>query len=649
MNPDKSNITKDFLLSAILGANQEPIDNKKAKEILYLARERVSKPLIYVGMGTCGIIAGARKTFDLIRDYVEDHQIDAEIVQGGCVGLCSAEPIVDIQLPGRARVSFANVTHELTQPLLDDFLNHRLPDIKVLGQYINKINQPWDNLPSIAEHPFFRHQKRVLLKNCGKIDPFSIDQYVALEGYKTFCKTISTKTPLEVCEIVENSMLLGRGGGGFPVGRKWKTTLRTPADQKYLVCNAIDSDPGSYMNRVIIEGNPHGLLEGLLLAAYAVGASKAYIFIRQEFDECINRLRKAIKDVYDYGLAGHNIFDSGINIDIILRPAARAYISGEETALVKSLEGKRAMPESKPPYPSEKGLWNNPTCINNAETLFNVPPIISYGSDWFKQIGTQTSKGTKIFTLSGKLRNCGTVEVAMGTTFRDIVWKMGNGISSNQKFKAILLGINSNSYITEETLDARVDFAELKNIGTVLGSGGFVVVDQNTCMVDLAKYYTRFFERESCGKCIPCRDGTTQLLQIMESSTKRPDRGTSIQTLERFKGIIQLGRLANVMKDTSLCGLGKSAPNSIQNMLKTFRTEFDAHVFERKCPAGVCNDLRVYFIDVEKCIGCCACQKKCPMDAIIGSPRQPHFIVEEKCHGCGSCYVACKFNAIEIL
>jgi len=649
MKPLEKESTKHFLLNEILGGKQRLEDNSKAKEILYLARERVSRPLIYVGMGNCGVIAGARKTLDAISEYIEDHSIDAEIVQGGCMGICSEEPIVDVQLPGRARVSFANITHEVIQVLLDEVLNHRLPELKILGQYLNEINQPWDNVPALSEHPFFKNQQRILLQLSGKINPFSIEEYIACGGYKTFCSTISTKTPIEVCNIIEDSMLLGRGGGGFPVGKKWKTTKSTASDQKYLVCNAIDSDPGSYMNRVLIEGNPHGLIEGILLAAYAVGASKAYIFLREEFTQSVKCLEKAIEDVYDYGLAGHNICDSGVNINILIRPAARAYISGEETALVKGLEGKRAMPESKPPYPSEKGLWEKPTCVNNAETLFNIPFIVKNGAEWFKQIGTETSKGTKIFTLSGKLRNCGTVEVPMGTTFRDIVWKMGNGISANQKFKAILLGINSNSYITEETLDTRVDFAELKTIGTILGSGGFVVVDRNTCMVDLAKYYTKFFERESCGKCIPCRDGTTQLLQIIEASTRRTEGAARVQTLERFKGIIQLGRLASVMKDTSLCGLGKSAPNSIQNMLKDFRAEFDAHVFERKCPAGVCKDLRVFYINVEKCLGCNACQKKCPMDAIIGSPRQPHFIIEEKCHGCGSCYDACKFNAIEIL
>ncbi|MBW6498548.1 MAG: 4Fe-4S binding protein, partial [Bacteroidales bacterium] len=318
------------------------------------------------------------------------------------------------------------------------------------------------------------------------------------------------------------------------------------------------------------------------------------------------------------------------------------------TALNNSIEGKRAMPESKPPYPSEKGLWNKPTIVNNVETLFNIPLIIKNGAEWYKSLGNEKSKGTKLFTLSGKIKHCGTAEVEMGHSFRDIVWKIGGGIPNNKKFKAIVLGINSGNYIMEETLDTRVDFEELRNIGTSLGSGGFVVVDETICMVDLAKFFTNFFKKESCGKCIPCREGTARMLEIMEIATQRPGKNNNFQTLERFKGVMQLRGLASVIKDSSLCALGKSAPNAILNTLKNFKSEFDAHIFERKCPANVCRDLRVFLIDVEKCTGCTACYKKCPVDAIIGSARHPHFIVEDKCIGCGLCYDACKFNAVMI-
>ncbi|MEE4177267.1 MAG: NADH-ubiquinone oxidoreductase-F iron-sulfur binding region domain-containing protein [Bacteroides sp.] len=639
---------KQFLINQVLLDPNRLENERLEKELSYISRERVNNPIIYVGMGTCGLIAGAGKTFKAIQEYIDDHGIDIELIKGGCIGLCSAEPIVDIQLPGKSRISFGNVKQDKVQYLLDEILNHNIPDLQTIGQYKNDISQPWEGINPIFDHSFFSGQQRVLLDNCGLIDPVSVEQYIARGGYWAFADTISSLTPKGVCQLIEESELSGRGGGGYSTGKKWANTLKTFSDQKFLVCNAVESDPGSYMNRVIIESNPHRLIEAVIIAAYAIGATKSFIFIRQEFKLAIERLEKAIENARGYGLLGHHIFDSGVNIDIIVKRGARAFVCGEETALNNSIEGKRAMPESKPPYPSEKGLWNKPTIVNNVETLFNIPLILKNGPDWFKKTGTDNSKGTKLFTLSGKVKNYGTIEVPMGTTFRDIVWKIGGGTSGKQKFKAVILGINSGNYITKKNLDNRIDYEELKSIGTSLGSGGFVVIDESTCMVDLAKYFTNFFKNESCGKCIPCREGTARLLEIMEVVTQRPGKNNHFQSLERFKGVMQLRSLANVMRDTSLCALGKSAPNAILNTLNNFKEEFDAHIFERKCPANVCRDLRVFSIDVDLCTGCTACYKKCPVDAIIGSARHPHFIVEEKCIGCGLCYDACKFNAVLI-
>lgn len=648
MTPDAIHDVKRFLIDQVLLDPARDAGVALKKPLSYIAGERVHKTHIYVGMATCGRIAGAERTFRAIRDYLEDHQVDAVLVEGGCIGLCREEPIVDIQLPGKARLSFAKVHAHKVQLLLDDILNDNLPELPLLGQHSNSILQPWEQVSRLDDHPFFANQHRMLLEHCGIIDPVSLENYVARGGYWAFTDTIARHTPAQVCEIITRSGLAGRGGGGYPAGKKWQAALNTVSDQKFLVCNAVESDPGSYMNRVIIESNPHRLIEAILITAYAIGASKAFIFIRQEFSLAVKRLEEAIERARDYGLIGHHIFDSGVNIDVVVKKGARAFVCGEETALNNSIEGKRAMPSSKPPYPAEKGLWDKPTIVNNVETLFNVPLILKNGAEWFQSLGTESSKGTKLFTLSGKLRNQGTVEVLMGTTFRDIVEKTGGGMAGDKDFKAIVLGINSGSYISPDNLDIEVDFDALKNVGAALGSGAFVVLDQDVCMVDLAKFFTGFFKNESCGKCIPCREGTARMLEIMENATRRPSDNQSFQTLERFKGVMQLKSLAAVIGETSLCSLGKSSPNAILNTLKHFKAEFDAHIFERRCDAGICTDLRVYLIDVDACTGCVACFKKCPVDAIIGSPRYPHFIVQEKCIGCGTCHEVCKFNAVVI-
>ena len=648
MKAKTSEDIKKLLKEQVLSDPVNEPSHELKKELSYIGRERVHEPVIYVGMATCGRAAGASKTYEAIKNYLNEHQLKVQLTEGGCVGLCSAEPIVDIQLPGKTRLSFSNITEDQVEHLLDEVMNNHLPELNIIGQYQSDIQQPWEGVKFIEEHPFFSGQQKTLLKNCGIIDPVAVDQYIARGGYQAFSSAIARLTPAQVCGEIEKSGLAGRGGGGFSTGKKWAATLNAVSEQKYFVCNAVESDPGSYMNRAIIESNPHGLVEAALLAAYAVGASKAYIFIRKEFKLAIERLKKAIVNAKEYGLIGHNIFDSGVNIDIIVKEGARAFVCGEETALINSIEGKRAMPTSKPPYPAVKGLWNKPTIVNNVETLYNVPLIIKNGAEWFRKTGNESSKGTKLFTLSGKVKNYGTIEVPMGITFREIIDKIGGGMSNGKNFKAIVLGINSGSYIVEETLDVQVDFEALRKIGSALGSGACVVVDDSTCMVDLAKFFTAFFQKESCGKCIPCREGTARMLEVMQGATRRPVGKKSHQPLERFKGVMQLKGLSSVIKDTSLCSLGKSSPNAILNTLKNFKKEFDAHIFERKCPANVCRDLRIFVIDVEQCTGCAACFKKCPVDAIIGSPRYPHFIVEEKCIGCGTCYEVCKFNAVII-
>ncbi len=648
MTSDTVRDTLQFLVNQVLLNPGRDADAALKKPLSYISGERVHKPVIFVGMATCGRIAGADKTYAAIQEYLHDNGSDADLVEGGCVGLCSEEPLVDVQLPGKARLSFSKVTADKVQTLLDDILNDNLPGLSFLGQYKNPILQQWDQVPFVEDHPFFAQQRRMLMEHCGYIDPVSVDSYIARGGYCAFTDTIRQHTPEQVCDIISRSGLAGRGGGGFPAGKKWVAALKTVSDQKYFVCNAFESDPGSYMNRVIIESNPHRLIEAVLIAAYAIGANKTYIFIREEFTLAVERLEKAIGQAREYGLIGHHIFDSGVNIEMVVKKGARAFVCGEETALISSIEGKRAMPSSKPPYPSQKGLWNKPTIVNNVETLFSVPLILKNGAEWFRSVGTENSKGTKLFTLSGSLQYYGTAEVPMGMSFKDILHKVGGGMAAEKKFKAIALGINSGSYITEETLDTRLDFEDLKKTGAALGSGAFVVLDQNVCMVDLAKFFTAFFKKESCGKCIPCREGTARMLEVMENATRKPDENNSFQTLERFKGVMQLKSLASVISETSLCSLGKSSPNPIINTLKHFKNEFDAHIFERKCVANVCTDLKDFFIDVDACTGCTACFKKCPVDAIIGSPQYPHFIVQDKCIGCGTCYDVCKFNAVII-
>ena len=618
------------------------------KRIAFFRRENPSKPVIYIGMGTCGLGAGAGKSLVRIKEYLAANSIDANIVEVGCIGMCISEPMVDVQMPGKTRVSFKHITEEKVNGLLDSVFRGEIPSEDVLGQFRSDTLATWDGVPFLDELPFLKYQTRWVLANCGIVTPTSLEEYIARGGYRALAKSLGKITPQELCDMVIKSGLRGRGGAGFPTGKKWKFALDTPNDQKYFVCNADEGDPGAFMDRAVIEGDPYRLLEGLCIGAYAIGASKAYVYLRAEYPLAIKHLEMAIEQAMELGLLGENILDSGFNLDVIIKLGAGAFVCGEETALLNSIEGKRGMPRPRPPYPAVSGLFEKPTVINNVETLANIPSLVDKGAEWFSALGTATSKGTKVFALSGKIAFTGLVEVAMGTPLRQIIFDIGGGCANGKKFKAVQIGGPSGGCIPTDQLDILIDYESLKTVGAMMGSGGMVVMDEDNCMVDIAKFFMEFIQRESCGKCIPCREGTKRMLEILKRITQGRRSETQEEALERFQGMMYLNRLASVIQDTSLCGLGNSAPNPVLSTLRWFRDEYEAHVFERKCPAGACKELMTYRIDTEKCKGCTLCSKKCPVDAIMGSPKSPHYINPDRCISCGTCADVCRFNAVVI-
>ncbi|MFA5973438.1 MAG: NADH-ubiquinone oxidoreductase-F iron-sulfur binding region domain-containing protein [Lentimicrobiaceae bacterium] len=639
---------KQFLLEKVLSVKAD-LKHKDVSDFLaFLSHDTIFQPVVYIGSGTCGKVAGAGETFQAVTKYLEEKNIKAEIVQVGCIGLCSFEPILDIQLPGKARISFRNITHDLVEPLLDDIFNSEVPSENIFGQFDNGRHSKWDNVPLINELPFFKWQHRVVLAACGISNPHSISDYIARGGYQTYLKCIRNYTAEKICNIVDRSGLRGRGGGGYPTGKKWIMAHNSVSDQKYLICNAAESDPGAFMDRAIIEGDPYLLLEGVAIAAYAIGATKAYIYVMDEYSQAYFILNQALNQFKDYGFLGYNIFNSGIDLKIILVKGPGAFVCGEETALINSIEGKRGMPQPKPPYPAIEGLFGRPTVVNNVETLVNIPFILRNGPLCFNEIGIPEARGTKVFAISGKAMITGLVEVPMGTKIRDIIFKIAGGVKDGKDFKAIQIGGPSGSCLPASQLDLTVGYESLWNEGAIIGSGGMIVMDEDTCMVDIAKFFMNFLQKESCGKCIPCREGTRRIHEILQNITRRPTNESGSEVLERFKGIMQLTDLSEVIRDTSLCGLGQTAPNPLLSAMKWFREEFEEHVFDRKCRAGVCKELRLFYIDVDKCIGCVACLRKCPVNAIVGQPRQPHFIIEDKCIGCGICFDVCKFVAVKL-
>ena len=637
---------KTFLIEKVLLFESDTLSPETEKVLQQVRRDRTDVPVIHVSSNTSSIIAGSDKTYNALKSYVEENNPGSVVIRVGCTGPANFEPVVCIQMPGKNRLFFRNITEEKVEPLLNGVFHNDINADDLLGQEGSKGFELWPGISFMHDLPFFARQKRIILGNCGCYDPENIEEYIARGGYRTFVKTIRHYTYEEVCDIIERSGLRGRSGGGYPTGLKWKQALKTSANARYLICNAKESDPGSFSDRTILESDPHHLIEGMAIAAYAIGASNAILYLKSGSDHARNRVQKAIDLAREYGIIGHNIYSSGYNLDITIKIEPGAFVCGEETALINSLEGKRGMPRLKPPYPTTWGLSGKPTVINNVETIMNVPLIMQNGPEWFRSIGTISSPGTKVFAITGRGRMSGVVEVEMGTTLKSILEDIVDGIKDGKELKAIQLGGASGSFITPEDLETPVDFDAMKQKGFGMGAGGFVVVDETSCMVDLVRFYMEFIRKESCGKCIPCREGTGRMLEILESVIKKPANEDSGTTLERFKGVMQLETISAVMKDTSLCGLGQTAPNPFVSALKNFREEFEEHIFDRKCRANVCRGLRTFSINVDKCTGCTVCAGKCPVNAIYGTRLQPFFIVEDKCIGCGICFDVCKFSAV---
>ena len=584
--------------------------------------------------GTGCTSSGSTQIIERFEQKIKEAGLEKEIkvVRTGCFGLCEAGPVVIVYPEGTfySRVKVEDVDEIVSEHLLKGRKVQHLvyTDHATHEQNANK---------SLEDINFYKHQKRVALRNCGVIDPENIDEYLAFDGYKALEKALTSMTREEVIDEILKSGLRGRGGGGFPTGLKWKFTYNSQAEQKYVACNADEGDPGAFMDRSVLEGDPHSVLEAMAIAGYAIGASEGYIYVRAEYPIAVKRLEIAIAQAREYGLLGKNIFETGFDFDIHIRLGAGAFVCGEETALMRSIEGKRGEPTPRPPFPAVKGLFGKPTMLNNVETYANVPQIILKGADWFASMGTEKSKGTKVFALGGKINNTGLVEVPMGTPLRTIIYDIGGGIPNGKKFKAVQTGGPSGGCLPAELLDTPVDYDNLIAAGSMMGSGGMIVMDEDNCMVDIARFFLDFTVDESCGKCTPCRVGTRRMLEILDRIVSGQGQEGDIEKLEE---------LATTIKATALCGLGQTAPNPVLSTLKFFRDEYEAHIREKRCPAHHCRSLLQYRIDPALCRGCSACAKVCPNEAISGEIRKPFVIDPTKCIKCGACAEKCHFKAI---
>ena len=587
--------------------------------------------------GTGCTSSGSKVLISTFEKEIEKNGLaeEVKVVQTGCFGLCALGPVVIIYPEGTfySRVEEKDVAEIVSEHLLKG----RLVDRLVYKDADEAVIEEAGKTLSLNDTNFYKTQKRVALRNCGLIDPENIDEYIAMDGYAALGKVLTEMKPEEVVQIIKDSGLRGRGGGGFPTGLKWSFTAANSADQKYVVCNADEGDPGAFMDRSVLEGDPHCLIEAMTICGYATGATEGYVYVRAEYPIAVARLQKAIDQAREYGLLGKNIFDSGFDFDLFIRLGAGAFVCGEETALMTSIEGNRGEPRPRPPYPAVKGLFGKPTTENNVETFANIPQIILKGADWFASMGTEKSKGTKVFALGGKIVNTGLVEIPMGTTLREVIYDIGGGIPNGKKFKAAQTGGPSGGCIPASLIDTKIDYDNLTAIGCMMGSGGLIVMDEDNCMVDIAKFFLDFTVDESCGKCAPCRIGTKRMMEILEKITE--GNGT-------LEDIDKLEELAYYIKENSLCGLGQTAPNPVLATLKFFREEYIAHVVDKKCPAGVCKGLLNYTIDADKCKGCTLCARKCPVGAISGTVKNPHVIDTTKCIKCGACMDSCKFGAI---
>ncbi|MCD8373117.1 MAG: NADH-quinone oxidoreductase subunit NuoF [Clostridia bacterium] len=598
-----------------------------------LAKNTAYRKQVLVCGGTGRTSSRSLKVIEQLEASFKEHGIDdILIVKTGCFGLCALGPIMIVYPEG---AFYPHMTPEHVQTVVEHHLVKGGEPVNEL-LFEGTVHEDGSIIP-FAEIPFYSHQMRIALRNCGVIAAESIDEAIAAGDYKALAKVLTSMTPDEVIDEMKASGLRGRGGAGFPTGVKWATSKAAPGDEKYVVCNADEGDPGAFMDRSVLEGDPHCVLEAMTIAGYTVGAHQGFIYVRAEYPIAVERLQIAIKQSREAGLLGENILGSGFNFDIDVRLGAGAFVCGEETALMKSIEGQRGEPRPRPPFSATCGVYGKPTVLNNVETWANVAPIINNGASWFAGIGTERSKGTKVFALGGKIHNVGLVEVPMGTTLRTIIYDIGGGIPNGKKFKAAQTGGPSGGCISATNLDVPMDFDSLVAIGSMMGSGGLIVMDEDTCMVDIAKFYLEFTADESCGKCNPCRIGTKRLLEILNKITEGKGEPEDIK---------KITDLAEYMKSTSLCALGQSAPNPILSTLKSFIDEYKAHIYEKKCPAGVCKALLNYYIDPEKCRGCTLCARNCPAGAISGAVKSPHSIDTTKCIKCGQCIAHCKFNAI---
>ncbi len=582
---------------------------------------------IKICVGTGGIGAGGYDVYKAFEDSLKNHGITAGLQMGcslhkvGCRGLCAKDVLVDVIINGQKS------TYQYIKP---DMVEH------IVNKHIINNIAVHEWLVSDDYYNFHKKQVKVVLSDCGNIDPEDIKSYLSIGGYRAAKKAILEMKPEDVIREIKRSGLRGRGGAGFPTGIKWELACTAEGNEKYIICNADEGDPGAFMDRSIIEGNPHSVLEGMLIGAYAIGAKKGYVYIRAEYPLAVERIRHAIKEAKENGFIGDNIFNSGFGFDIKIALGAGAFVCGEETALIASIEGQRGMPRAKPPFPVYKGLLGNPTVINNVETLANIPQIINKGPSWFSELGTERSKGTKVFALTGKVKNTGLIEVPFGISLREIIYDIGGGIENNKKIKAVQTGGPSGGCIPADMLDVSVDYESLVQVGAIVGSGGMIVLDEDDCMVNVARYFLQFTQTESCGKCVPCRIGTKRLLEILEKITKGKGRESDLELL-----LI----LSEDIKASSLCGLGQTAPNPVISTIKYFKDEYLAHI-RGKCPARVCKELLTYSIIEDFCKGCGACLRACPAKAITGDKKRPHKIMPEKCIKCGSCFDVCRFKAV---